>query len=100
MSINMLLALHSDASYLLEPDAKIRAARHSYLGRLNNEAFDNRTILTLSNIIKHVMTSDSESETAVLFYNCKAAAPLRVTLEDMGHPQTKTTVTTYNLDAQ
>ena len=56
--------------------------------------------MTLSKIIKHVMTSASEAETAALFYNGKVAAPLRVTLEEMGHPQPKTQVTTDNSTAQ
>ena len=46
------------------------------------------------------MTSDSEAETAARFYNFKAEAPLRVKLEEMGHPQTKTTVTADNSAAQ
>ena len=61
---------------------------------------DNGAILTLSKIIKHVMSSASEAETAALFYNCKAAAPSRVTLMEMGHPQDKTQVTTDNSAAQ
>ena len=97
---DMILALHSDASYLSEPDAKSRAAGHFYMGKINDESFDNGTILTLSKIINHVMTSASEAETAALFYNCKAATPLRVTAEEMGHPQSKTPVTTDNSMAQ
>ena len=97
---DMILALHSGASYLSEPDEKSRAAGHFYMGKINDESFDNGTILTLSKIIKHVMTSASEAETAALFYNCKAATPLRVTAEEMGHPQPKTPVTTDNSTAQ
>jgi hypothetical protein len=97
---DMILALHSDASYLSEPGARSRAAGHFFLGKLNDESFDNGAILTLSKIIKHVMSSASEAETAALFYNCKAAAPLRVTLKEMGHPQPKTPVTTDNSTAQ
>ena len=55
--------------------------------------------MTLSKIIKHVLASVSDSETAALFYNCKAAIPLRLTLEEMGHPQPKTPVTSYNTTA-
>ena len=46
------------------------------------------------------MSSASEAETAALFYNCKTAAPLRVTLAEMGHSQPKTPVTTDNSTAQ
>ena len=55
--------------------------------------------MTLSKIIKHVMSSTSETETSELFYNCKAALPLRVSLEEMGHEQPKTSVTTDNTTA-
>ena len=36
------------------------------------------------------MGSASESEVAALFYNCKAALPLRLALQEMGHQQPKT----------
>ena len=97
---DMILALHSDASYLSEPNSKSRAAGHFFLSKRNDESFNNGAILTLSKIIKHVMSSASEAETAALFYNCKAAAPLRVTLMEMGHPQGRTLVTTDNSAAQ
>ena len=52
--------------------------------------------MTLSKIIKHVMSSASEAETVAIFYNFKAALPLRVYLEEMGHEKPKTPVTTDN----
>ena len=56
--------------------------------------------MVLSTIIKHVMGSAAESEMAALFYGCKQAIPLRVTLEEMGHPQPgPTPVTTDNSTA-
>ena len=58
---DMMLSLHSDASYLSEPDSKIRAAGNFFLGKQNNESFNNGAIMTLSKIIKHVMPSDSEA---------------------------------------
>ena len=97
---DMILALHSDASYLSEPKVKSRTAGHFFLGKQNDEDFDNGAIMTLSKIIKHVMSSASEAETAAMFYNCKAASPLRVTLEEMDHAQPKTQVTTDNSAAQ
>ena len=61
---------------------------------------NNGAILKLSKIIKHVMSSASEAETAALFLNCKAAIPLRIVLEEMGHPQPKTSVVTDNSSAE
>ena len=71
-----------------------------YLTNQNDEIFNNGAILTLSSIIKHVMSSASEAELAALYYGCKQAAPIRVTLEEMGHPQpAPTPVTTNNITA-
>ena len=55
--------------------------------------------MTLSKFIKHVMSSASRAETVAIFYNCKEALPLRVSLEEMGHEQHKTPVTTDNTTA-
>ena len=96
---DMMLALHSDASYLSDPESKSRAAGHFFLGKKNNESFNNGAIMKLSKIIKHVMSSASEAETAAIFYNFNAALPLRVSLEEMLHEQTKTTFITDNTTA-
>ena len=68
--------------------------------KLNNEKFNNGAVVTLSKIIKQVMTSASEVETAALFYKCKAAIPLQISLEEMRHPQPKTSVITDSTSAQ
>ena len=57
------------------------------MGEQNNESFNNGAIMALSKIIKHVMFSASEAETAAIFYNYKSALPLRISLEEMGHEQ-------------
>jgi hypothetical protein len=97
----MILAVHIDASYLLEAGGKSRAAGHLYLTNRNGEDFNNGAVLTLSSIIKHVMSSASEAKLAALYYGCKIAAPLRITLEELGHVQPKPTpVTTDNITTQ
>ncbi len=97
----MILAVHTDASYLSEPGGKSRASAHFYLTNDGDEDFNNGAILNLASIIKHVMSSASEAELATLYYGCKLAVPLRTTLEEMGHLQTKRTmVTTDNITAQ
>ena len=98
---DMILAVHTDASYLSEQGGKSRASAHFYLTNDGDEDFNNGAILNLASIIKHVMSSASEAELAALYYGCKLAVPLRTTLEEMGHPQTKRTmVTTDNITAQ
>jgi hypothetical protein len=76
----MILAVHTDASYLSEAGGKSCAAGHFYLTNQNNENFNNRAVLTLSAIIKHVMSSVSKAELSALYYSCKMAAPLRTRL--------------------
>jgi hypothetical protein len=78
---DMILAVHTDASYLSEAGGKSRAAGHLYLTNQNIKNFNNGAVLTLSTIIKHVMPSMSKAELWALYYGCKMAAPLRTTLE-------------------
>ena len=48
----------------------------------------------------HVIGSTSESEVAALFYNYKAALPLRLALQEMEHQQPKTPTITDNSTAE
>ena len=59
---DMILAVHSDASYLLESKARSRAGGHFFL--LDNGEFpqNNETVLTIAQIIKAVMSSAAEAE--------------------------------------
>jgi hypothetical protein len=98
---DMILAVHTDASYLSELEGKSPASGHFYLTNHINKDFNNGAILTLSSIIKHVVSSASEAELAALYYGCKQAIPICTTHKEMGHPQTKPTmVTTDNIMAQ
>ena len=96
---DMILAVHSDASYLSEAKARSRAGGHVYLTNTNDENFRNGAVLTVSTIIKHVMASASEAELAAMFYNSREAIPLRITLAEMGHKQPPTTMTVDNSTA-
>jgi hypothetical protein len=98
---DMILAIHTDASYLSEMGGRSCAAVHIYLTNQKDKDFNNEAILTLSSIIKHVISSASKAELAALYYGCKIAAPLRTTLKEMGHAQPRPTpVTTNNITAQ
>ncbi len=100
LASDMILALDTDGSYLSEYGGRSRAAAYMFLTKKNNPDFHNGAVLVLSTIIKHVMASASETEIASLFYGCKEAIPLRMTLEEMGHPQPgPTPVTTDNSTA-
>eukprot|EP00804_Cyclotella_cryptica_P013280 CCRYP_007043-RA/>CCRYP_007043-RA protein AED:0.39 eAED:0.39 QI:0/0/0/1/0/0/3/0/598 len=100
LASDMILALDTDGSYLSELGGRSRAAAYMFLTKKDDPDFHNGAVLILSSIIKHVMASASETEIASLFYGCKEAIPLRVTLEEMGHRQPgPTPVTTDNSTA-
>jgi hypothetical protein len=63
----MILAVHMDASYLSIAGGKSREAGHFYLTNQNDKNFNNGAVLTLSAIIKHVMSSMSKAELSALY---------------------------------
>jgi len=52
---DMILAIHTDASYLSKLSEKSRAVGHFYLTNKKDEDFNNGAILMLPSIIKHVI---------------------------------------------
>ena len=87
---NMILNVHSDASYLTEPKARSRIGGHFFLGSLpqtNQPIHLNGTIATVCSILKHVVSSAAEAELAALFHNSRESKIIRKILHDMGYPQ-------------
>jgi hypothetical protein len=96
---DMLLRVHSDASYLSETRARSRAGGFFYLGSHSDPEpliKPNGAILILCSIMCMVLSSATEAEVAGLFYNAKECCPLRHTLEALGHPQPATDIQTDN----
>ena len=64
----------------------------------NNDTIpsNNGAILTISQIIKAVMSSAAEAEIGALYINCKEAIPARHALEFLGHKQPPTPMQTDN----
>jgi hypothetical protein len=79
----MILHIHSDASYLSENEAKIRAGGFFYMGNTtkNDKKLTHGAILIISKVLKHVMSSAAEAEIGAVFINAKEGAVLRTTLE-------------------
>jgi hypothetical protein len=88
-----ILAVHTDASYLSKAVGKSRAVGHFYLTNQNNNNFNNGAMLTLSAIIKHMMSSTSKAELSALYCGFNMAAPLCTTLKELGHIQANPTTT-------
>ncbi len=96
---SMILAAHSDASYLTEVGSRSRAGAHIFLSENDPIPRHNMPILTISQIIKYVMASAAEAELAALYITARELIPLRNTLEEMGWPQPKTPIQTDNSTA-
>jgi hypothetical protein len=100
---DMILYIHSDASYLSEPKARSRVGGFFYLGH-NNEPPDtkqpNGAIHIESRIMKNVMAAASEAEIGALFHNGQEGAHIRQILKELGRKQTQPTrLTTDNSTA-
>jgi hypothetical protein len=104
---DMILHVHSDASYLSERHARSRAGGFFYLSSMPDNPNIapsptstppplNGAILVHSSIMSTVLSSATEAEAGALFYNAKEATVLRTTLTALGHPQPPTPIQTDN----
>ena len=96
---DMVLALHSDASYLSEPKARSRAGGHFFMSEDVADPTNNGAVLNTAQIIKAVMSSAAEAELGAMFINAREAVPARITLEELGHKQPKTPMQVDNSTA-
>ena len=72
---NMVLAVHSDTSYLSEPKARSRAGGNFSMSNYDTFPANNGAVLSLAQIIKSVMTSAAETEIRAMFINACEAVP-------------------------
>jgi hypothetical protein len=94
----MILTIDSDAAYQVAAKSRSRASGYHYLGNLDGKLF-NGAIFILAKIIKAVMQSAAEAEYGGLYMNAKEAVPMRITLEELDHPQPATPIRTDNSTA-
>ena len=79
---DMVLNVHSDASYLSEPKARSRLGGTFFLGTLPKTGCLielNGPVHTVASICKFVIASAAEAELGALFYNCQDGTTLRLT---------------------
>ncbi len=95
---DMVLAAHSDASYLLKANARSQAGGHFFMSSNTPHPHNNNNgvVLTITQIIKAVMSSAAKAEIGALYINCWEAVPACHTLEFLGHPQPPTPIQTNN----
>ena len=99
---DMVLNIHSDASYLSEPRAQSRLGGTYFMGSLPKDGKPiqiNGPIQIHASICKFVVTSAAEAELGALFYNIQEGTILRLALEELGHPQPPTPVHCDNITA-
>jgi hypothetical protein len=73
---NMLLKIHSDASYLAKPKARSRGGGHYYLGDKPSSTPEpaQGPLLNRSNVIRNVMGSAAEAEVGALYDNLRTSS--------------------------
>jgi hypothetical protein len=92
---DMILHIHSDASYLSVSKSISSLGGLFYLGyNYPNENKINGSIPNVASVIKHVVASAAESEVGTCFQNAQTVVPLRVTLLELGHNQPATPLIT------
>ena len=96
---DMVLNLHSDASYLSEPKARSRAGGHFFMFDNAEYPEDNGAVLDIAKIIRNVVTSAADAEINALFINTRQAILASYLLEEMGHIQPPTPAQTDNTTA-
>jgi hypothetical protein len=88
---DMILHIHSDASYLSVSNARSRLGGLFFLGNKYPEQETlNGSILNFASIIKNVVASTADPEVGACFHNAQSGDPLRVTLTELGHTQPPT----------
>jgi hypothetical protein len=95
---DMIIQADSDAAYLVCAEAWSRAGGYIFLGNLKKTQF-NGPVLVLAKIIKNVIGSAAEAEVGALYIVAQEIVPMRMTLEELGHPQPATPLKTDNSTA-
>ena len=99
---DMILNVHSDASYLSAAKGRSRAGGYFFLSSLPKDEKPikiNRNILITCKILKMLALSVAEAELGSLFVNTKEARILHLTLQELAYPQHQTPIHVDNTTA-
>ena len=107
VAINMVLHIHSNASYLSELKYQSRSGGYYLLGYCSHVAHQppssesaiNSPIFTLSKILSNFMASAAEAEIDATFINGQEDIPIRTTLAKLVHAQPPTPLCVDNSTA-
>jgi hypothetical protein len=96
---DMVLIVHSNASYLSKPKARSQAEGHFFMSSDVANPHNNGAVLNIAQLIKAVMSSAAEAELGALYINARKAVPMQQLLAEMGHAQPSTPIQTHNSTA-
>jgi len=99
---DIILYLHSDASYLSAPKARSRSGGRFWFSNKTNkyaETKHNGPVHVVLKILKNVMWSAAEAEIGSTYTNAQEGLPIRVTATELGHKQPPTPMQVYNTTA-
>ena len=81
----MVLAVHSNSSYLNKEEAHSQAGGHHFLSEDVPLPPNNGAIHNVAEIIKGIMSSAAKAEVVTIHINAQKAVEERIILEEMGH---------------
>ena len=104
---DMILHIHSNASYLSKPRACSRAGGDYFLGDTHPDMSKppttrlrlNGSIRSISRIMSNVMGSAAKAKIGAAYINGQEAVPIRTLLLKLGHPQPATPIQVDNSTA-
>ena len=96
---HIVLAIHSNASYLNEQQARSRAGGHFFMSRNKKYPSNNEAILNTAQVIKAVMSSAVKAELGMSYINAKFAAPYQAYAHGKRPPTSLTQIQTDNSTA-
>jgi hypothetical protein len=96
---NMILCAHANAGFNNKSKGRSQAGAHIFVSKNNPFLKHNEPILSISQIMKFVMSSATEAELGALYTTAKEMVPLQQTLIEIGWPQPCTPIQTDNSTA-
>ena len=93
---NMVLAVHSNASYLSKPKARSRAGRRFFLSSNTTVPPNYGGVLNIAHIIKNIMSLATKVELAGLYVMTRKVVYIRIILKELRHKQLPTPLQTDN----
>eukprot|EP00804_Cyclotella_cryptica_P003561 CCRYP_002178-RA/>CCRYP_002178-RA protein AED:0.37 eAED:0.37 QI:0/-1/0/1/-1/1/1/0/222 len=94
----MILAAHSDVSYLTKVGSRSQAWAHIFLSK-NDPIRRHNMPITISQIIMYSTASTAKAKLAALYITAHKLIPLCNALKEMGWPQAKTSILADNSTA-